>query len=118
MGIVVLEGDRVQHFEEKPAQPRSNLALVGIWMIAPGVVADLRRAPLVSPRGEVDLSGTLEVMHEGGRAMGGSVFAGDWLDAGTLAALVATQGVLLGERQALIAPGAAVEDCRLGPNVV
>lgn len=118
MGIVVLEGDRVMHFEEKPAQPRSNLALVGIWMVAPDVVAEMRAHPMISPRGEVELSGTLSVMHQQGRPMGGSVFAGNWLDAGTLAALVATQGVLLGERNWLIAPDADVEDCHLGPNVV
>ena len=118
MGIVVLEGDRVVHLEEKPAEPRSNLALVGIWMVAPGVVAEMRRAPLVSPRGEVELSGTLSVLHSQGRPMGGSVFAGDWLDAGTLAALISTQGALLDGRPTLVAPDATVEDCTLGPNVV
>ncbi len=118
MGIVVLEGDRVMHLEEKPAEPRSNLALVGIWMVAPEVVAEMRAHPMVSPRGEVELSGTLSVMHEQGRPMGGSVFAGEWLDAGTLAALVGTQRVLLGERSSLVADDATVEDCTLGPNVV
>ena len=44
MGIVVLDGDRVTHLEEKPAEPRSNLALVGIWMVAPEVVAEMRAA--------------------------------------------------------------------------
>ena len=104
MGIVVIEGDRVTHLEEKPAEPRSNLALVGIWMVAPDVVAEMRREPLVSPRGEVELSGTLAVMHEHGRPIGGSVFAGDWLDAGTLASLLVAQGVLLRAWQRL--PGA------------
>ena len=50
--------------------------------------------------------------------MGGSVFTGEWLDAGTLAALVGTQRVLLGERRSLVADDATVEDCTLGPNVV
>lgn len=118
MGIVVLEGDRVVHLEEKPEAPRSRLALVGIWMVAPSVVAGMRRAPLVSPRGEVELSGTLAVLHAQGRPMGGSIFAGQWLDTGTLPALLAAQGALLGERATLIAPGAVVEACRLGPNVV
>ncbi|MEX2446903.1 MAG: sugar phosphate nucleotidyltransferase [Dehalococcoidia bacterium] len=118
MGIVTLEGDRVTHLEEKPEEPRSNLALVGVWMVAPHVVAEMRRAPLVSPRGEVELSGTLQVRHAEGRPMGGSVFDGDWLDAGTLAALLTTQGTLLGERPSLVADDASVEDSRLGPNVV
>ena len=118
MGIVVLDGDRVVHLEEKPAEPRSNLALVGIWMVAPEVVAEMRRVPLVSPRGEVELSGTLSVLHEQGRPMGGSVFEGDWLDAGTLPALLATQGVMLNGRTWLMAPGAEMLDSLVGPNVV
>ena len=118
MGIVVLAGDRVVHLEEKPTEPRSNLALVGVWMVAPRVVEEMRAHPLVSPRGEVELSGTLAVMHAAGRLMGGSVFAGDWLDAGTLPALIATQGALLDGRATLIAPEATVEECALGPNVV
>ncbi len=118
MGIVVLEGDRVTHLEEKPAEPRSNLALVGIWMVAPEVVAEMRRAPMVSPRGEVELSGTLSVLHEQGRAMGGSVFEGAWLDAGTLPALLSTQEVLLDGRMWLMAPNASMLDSLVGPNVV
>ena len=122
MGIVVLEGDpaagRVVHLEEKPAEPRSNLALVGIWMVAPNVVEEMRRNPMVSPRGEVELSGTLSVLHEQGRPMGGSVFSGDWLDAGTLGALISTQGALLDGRASLVAADATVEDSQLGPNVV
>ncbi len=118
MGIVVLEGDRVLHLEEKPAEPRSNLALVGIWMVAPDVVAEMRAHPHVSPRGEVELSGTLSVMHKQGRPMGGSVFDGDWLDTGTLPALLSAQGALLGDRASLVAADAVVEESRLGPNVV
>ena len=118
MGIVVLEGDRVTHLEEKPAEPRSNLALVGIWMVAPEVVAEMRRTPLVSPRGEVELTGTLSVLHEQGRPMGGSVFEGDWLDAGTLSALLSTQAALLGDRLWMMAPDAVMLDSQVGPNVV
>ncbi|RJQ13008.1 MAG: hypothetical protein C4558_00815 [Dehalococcoidia bacterium] len=117
MGIVVLDGERVLHLEEKPAEPRSNLALVGIWMVSPRAVERLRAHPALSPRGEIELSGTLSVMHEEGYPMGGAEFRGEWLDTGTLASLLATQRALL-TVPALIAPDASVEDCTLGPNVV
>lgn len=117
MGIVVLEGERVLHLEEKPAEPRSNLALVGIWMVSPRAVERLREDPAVSVRGEIELSGNLAMMHEQGYPMGGAEFRGDWLDTGTLASLLATQRALL-TVPALVASDAVVEDCTLGPNVV
>ena len=117
MGIVVLEGERVMHLEEKPAEPRSNLALVGIWMVSPRAVERLRADPALSIRGEIELSGTLSVMHDEGYPMGGAEFHGQWLDTGTLASLLATQRALLAV-PALVAPDASVEDCTLGPNVV
>ena len=117
MGIVVLEEDRVLHLEEKPAEPRSNLALVGIWMVSPRAVARLRANPALSIRGEIELSGTLSTMHGEGYPMGGAEYHGDWLDTGTLASLLATQRALL-DVPALVAPDATVEDCTLGLNVV
>lgn len=117
MGIVVLDGERVLHLEEKPAEPRSNLALVGIWMVSPRAVERLRANPERSVRGEIELSGTLSVMHAEGFPMGGAEFHGQWLDTGTLASLLATQEALL-DVPALVAPDADVEDCTLGPNVV
>jgi glucose-1-phosphate thymidylyltransferase len=117
MGIVVLEGQRVLHLEEKPAEPRSNLALVGIWMVSPRAVERLRANPALSIRGEIELSGTLATMHAEGFPMGGAEYRGDWLDTGTLASLLATQRALL-DVPALIAPDATVEGSTLGLNVV
>lgn len=117
MGIVVLEGEHVLYLEEKPAEPRSNLALVGIWMVSPRAIERLRANPERSVRGEIELSGTLSVMHVEGFPMGGAEFRGQWLDTGTLASLLATQEALL-DVPALVAPDASVEDCTLGPNVV
>lgn len=117
MGIVVLEGDRLLHLEEKPREPRSNLALVGIWMVGPRAIERLRANPLVSERGEVEMTGTLGVMLADGFPMGGALYHGDWLDTGTLASLLATQAAML-DQPALIAEDAVVTGSTLGPNVV
>jgi glucose-1-phosphate thymidylyltransferase len=119
MGIVVLDGDRASYFEEKPDDPPSNLALVGIWMVGPAVVERLRSAPKLSPRGEVELSGTMADMRREGTEIGASVFDGDWLDTGTLRSLLETQRALLdGAESPVLAADATVEDCALGANVV
>jgi glucose-1-phosphate thymidylyltransferase len=138
MGIVELgsDGERIVHFEEKPAEPRSNLALVGVWMLAPPAVERLRSAPHVNAKGEVDLSGTLAVMVGEGAHLAGSVWEGEWLDGGSLAWLLHAQQRLLalhgagappasvrlveaelGER-VLLGEGAHVERSQLGPDVV
>ena len=138
MGIVELadDGERVVHLEEKPAAPRSNLALVAVWMLAPPAVERLRSAPHVNRRGEHDLSGTLAAMVGEGARLAGSLWEGEWLDGGSLAGLLHAQERLLaagppppippGARIAgstltgrvLVGDGARIERSRLGPDVV
>jgi glucose-1-phosphate thymidylyltransferase len=138
MGIVELapDGERIAHFEEKPAEPRSNLALVAVWMLAPPAVERLRSAPYVNAKGETDLSGTLAEMVGEGAYLAGSIWDGEWLDGGSLAGLLHAQERLLalhgvatppgsarlvevelGER-VLLGEGSTVERSQLGPDVV
>lgn len=97
MGIAVLEGDRVMHLEEKPERPRSDLAVVGVWMLGPQAVERVRMDPVINARGESDLTATIGAMVEEGADVRGWPLAGRWLDAGSLAALLATQSCLLAD---------------------
>lgn len=138
MGIVELgdDGERIVHLEEKPAIPRSNLALVAVWMLAPLAVERLRSAPHINARGENDLSGTLAVMVGEGAHLAGSIWDGEWLDGGSLAGLLHAQERLLAlhgasappasarlaesdiSERVLVGADAIVEHSRLGPDVV
>lgn len=138
MGIVELaaDGERVVHLEEKPAAPRSRLALVAVWMLAPPAVERLRSAPHVNQKGENDLSGTLARMVGEGAHLAGSLWEGEWLDGGSLAGLLHAQGRLLaagGRRplpagarvsestlrgRVLVGDDARIERSRVGPDVV
>src|SRR5690606_13104079 len=133
MGIAQVEDDRVVDLEEKPEHPKSNLALVGVWMLAPEAVERVRTNPVINAKGESDLSATLAKMLEEGHALGGRRFDGAWLDVGALGALLDTQAVLLDEHggetgtetedsviepPVLVSPEARVEGSTLGPNVV
>jgi glucose-1-phosphate thymidylyltransferase len=87
-GVASLEGDRVVDLEEKPEAPRSNLALVGLWLLAPAAIERLRSDPVINAKGESDLTATIAAMLSDGHAVHGWCTSGDWLDAGTVEGLL------------------------------
>ena len=120
MGIAQLDGERITEFIEKPEHPKGNLASPAWWLLGPAAVDRILDNPVVNQKGELEISGSLTAMIEEGHPVGGRRFDGDWLDTGTLAALLATQARLLEDRESsvLVAPDAVLEDSQLGPNVV
>lgn len=97
MGIAVLEGDRIIELVEKPRQPRSNLAAVGLWMLGPAAVGRLRDDPFVRADGEIDLTGTIAAMVGDGADVRGWELDGEWLDTGSVPSLLSTQARLLAD---------------------
>ncbi len=94
-GVAVLDGDRVTDLQEKPAVPRSDLALVGVWLLSPGAIERIRANPVINAKGESDLTATIgELVNEGADVRGWCT-PGRWLDAGTVEGLLATHAVLL-----------------------
>lgn len=121
MGIAQLEDDRITEFVEKPERPKGNLASMAWWLLGPAAVDRVLDAPVVNTKGELEISGTLGAMIEEGRPFGGGEFDGEWLDTGTLGALLDTQRRLLevrGEPALVSAQADVSSDCQLGPNVV
>jgi glucose-1-phosphate thymidylyltransferase len=120
MGIAQLSGDRVTEFVEKPEQPKGNLASVAWWLLGPVAVERILDDPVVNAKGELEISGTLASLIRTGHAIGGAEFDGEWLDTGTLSALLSAQARLLEDEESsvLVAADAVLEDCELGSNVV
>ncbi|SVE29058.1 uncharacterized protein METZ01_LOCUS481912, partial [marine metagenome] len=119
MGIVeVNASEQIISIEEKPDVPKSNMALVGIWMLTHEVVERICLSPEISSRGEIEISGMLETLHRENASIGGRVWNGDWLDTGTLSNLLKTQEILLGGIQSLIDPSAEIKDSTIHDNVV
>ena len=46
----------------RPEQPRSNLALVGLWLLAPEAVERVRTNPYINAKGESDLTATVAAL--------------------------------------------------------
>jgi glucose-1-phosphate thymidylyltransferase len=84
-GVAELKGQRVVSLEEKPARPRSNFAVVGIYVYPPDVFAVIKTLK-PSGRGELEITDVNRFYLEQGR-LGYSVLPGYWTDAGTIDSL-------------------------------
>ncbi len=129
-GVVVLEGDRVIRFAEKPDPPVSNLAIVGAYLFRrPAVLwraLDRIVDEDIRTKGEYQLTDALQLMVAEGVPFG-VVPVRDWYDCGKPETWLATNQALL-EQEAppapagveppcAIAPSAVLRDCRIGPYV-
>ena len=85
-GVAELEGNRVVRIEEKPAKPRSNLAVTGLYMYGSDVF-DVIRTLKPSGRGELEITDVNNYYIGEGR-MGYRVLDGYWSDAGTFESLL------------------------------
>ena len=84
-GVAELQGRRVVSLEEKPAEPKSDFAVVGVY-IYPSDVFDVIKTLRPSARGELEITDVNRYYLEKGR-LGYSVLDGYWTDAGTLDSL-------------------------------
>ncbi|MGD0603095.1 MAG: glucose-1-phosphate thymidylyltransferase [Streptosporangiaceae bacterium] len=134
-GVAELDGDgQVIGLEEKPEQPKSDLALVGVYMFTPAVheaVAAL--AP--SARGELEITEAIQWLMLNGRKVTSTVISGYWKDTGNVADMLEVNRVVLetaepsvaGEVDAaseligrvIIEAGATITGSRiLGPTII
>ncbi|MGH3344111.1 MAG: glucose-1-phosphate thymidylyltransferase [Carbonactinosporaceae bacterium] len=83
-GVAELDGNgRVVGLEEKPERPKSNLALVGVYMFGP-VIHDAVRAIQPSRRGELEITEAIQWLIEHGKEVRSHVVGGYWKDTGRL----------------------------------
>jgi glucose-1-phosphate thymidylyltransferase len=84
-GVAELDGKKVIGIEEKPAQPKSNLAVIGIYMFDPHVF-DIIKTLKPSGRGELEITDVNNAYIAAG-TMTCEVLDGWWTDAGTFESL-------------------------------
>ena len=93
-GVAELDGDRVVALAEKPAQPRTNLALVGVYMFT-ALIHDAARAIDPSPRGELEITDAIQYLVDSGRRVEPHVVKGWWKDTGRLEDMLAANRLVL-----------------------
>ncbi|MEL6428806.1 MAG: sugar phosphate nucleotidyltransferase [Planctomycetota bacterium] len=84
-GVATLEGDKVAKIVEKPKEPESNLAVIGIYMYD-GRVWDIIHTLEPSERGELEITDVNNWYIQDG-SMTCEVLDGWWTDAGTFESL-------------------------------
>ena len=79
-GVAEMDGDRVVRIVEKPAQPKSNLAVIGIYFYD-GKVFDIVKTLKPSGRGELEITDVNNAYIDRGEMTADKVH-GHWADAG------------------------------------
>ncbi len=85
-GVAYMDGDKVARIVEKPANPESNKAVIGIYMYD-GRVWDIIKDLKPSERGELEITDVNNWYIEDG-TMTADVLDGWWTDAGTFDSLL------------------------------
>lgn len=134
-GVAVLDASgKVVGLEEKPRQPRSDMALVGVCMFSPAVHTAVRQIK-PSARDELEITDALQWMIDQGLRVESTVVAGYWKDTGNVSDLLEANRTVLESIEprlsgtvdaaseivgrVVVEPGARVESSRIvGPAIV
>lgn len=98
-GVAELDGERVVRLVEKPKQPRSNLALVGVYLFTP-VIFDAISTLKPSFRGEYEITDAIQTLIQRGLDVRFRVVSGWWKDTGTVEAMLDANRLLLDDMDA------------------
>jgi len=123
-GVAELEGDRVVRLIEKPKAPKSDLALVGVYMFGPEVFTSVKRIK-PSFRDELEITDAIQDLIDRSLAVKPHIVEGWWKDTGKLEDMLEANRLILDtlerrvegtvddasrvEGKVVLAPGARIE---------
>src|ERR687890_620051 len=132
-GVAELKDGRVVALAEKPPEPKTNLALVGVYMFTP-VIHEAARAIRPSARGELEITDAIQHLVDHGLRVEPHIVRGWWKDTGRLEDMLEAnrlildridgriEGELVDSRcdgRVVVEAGARLERCTVrGPAVI
>lgn len=132
-GVAELEDGRVVKLTEKPAEPASDLALVGVYMFQPGIF-DVCRSLEPSGRGEYEITEAIQALIDQDRRVEPHIVSGWWKDTGKWEDMLEANRLVLDtietklegelvdsevQGRVSVGPGTLLEGCRVrGPVVI
>ncbi len=115
-GVAELDGERIVRLIEKPKDPPSNLALVGVYLFTPAIF-DAARALQPSWRGELEITEAIQGLIDDGHRVQSEVVRGWWKDTGQLADMLDANRLVLEELETQL-DGEIDESSRVEGRVV
>jgi glucose-1-phosphate thymidylyltransferase len=113
-GVVEIAGDRIVSIVEKPPNPPSNLALIGVYLFTPTIHPIIRELR-PSARGELEITEAIWKLHQEGKRIEVLRVGGWWKDTGRPSDLIEANELILRTRDPSefrnlgeVAPGAEV----------
>jgi glucose-1-phosphate thymidylyltransferase len=115
-GVAELDGERIVRLVEKPKDPPSDLALVGVYMFTPSVF-EAAKSIEPSPRGELEITDTIQRLIDTGHTVEQHRVKGWWKDTGQLADMLEANRLVLEEVEPSL-EGEIDDDSRVEGRVV
>ena len=132
-GVAELDGERIVRLVEKPKDPPSDMALVGVYLFGPKIF-DAARAIEPSGRGELEITDAIQHLIDNGSRVESRTVSGWWKDTGQLADMLEANRLVLEdieggiegelvearvEGRVVVAPGARIERSQVrGPAII
>jgi len=115
-GVAELDGERIVRLIEKPKDPPSNLALVGVYLFT-SAIFDAAKSLEPSWRGEYEITEAIQALIDDGHKVQSEVVRGWWKDTGQLADMLEANRLVLEELETRL-EGEIDEDSRVEGRVV
>lgn len=105
-GVAEMSDGRVTRLEEKPQRPRSNLALVGVYLFDRRIHDSIARLK-PSGRGEYEITDAIQGLIDQGLTVRSHIVEGWWKDTGTVEAMLEANRLILEDLE-----GGNLGDCQ------
>jgi glucose-1-phosphate thymidylyltransferase len=115
-GVAEMDGDRIVKLVEKPKDPKSNLALIGVYVFGPAIFDAVRKIT-PSGRNELEITDAIQILVNDGKKVEVQHVSGWWKDTGKPDDLLEANQLVLSDLHSKI-EGALSEETRISGNVV
>ncbi|MEO8538894.1 MAG: glucose-1-phosphate thymidylyltransferase [bacterium] len=111
-GVGALEDGRLTRIVEKPAEPETNLAVIGVYAFRADIF-DIIDGLTPSARGELEIADAINGLIGAGLAVDAAVTADYWIDTGKMEDMLEANGAVLGTFATQLSPGSTIRDCTM-----
>ncbi len=95
-GIAELDGERIERVVEKPKEPKSNLAIAGVYLFRPSIFDAIARIK-PSWRNELEITDAIQQVIDDGKPVHSYILKGWWIDAGKPESIIQANQLVLEE---------------------